>query len=181
VANIIVTILTFILICFGIYNLCYYYKGLAEYKSTIGFYIFSLAALLLSLANGWIYISEWDEISWQLTSLSAHWTSTCMALCQGVCFVILSLTLTNMKKDFQLGLCFQDIQIELKRISNRFLLFSLGGATLLYLISFIFVVYKKTKGEALLVTWLELSWVCIETLVSMMLLAVGAWTVYQLK
>jgi len=54
VVNIIVTVLTLIVIYFGIHNLCYYYKGLAEYNSTIGFYIFSLATLALNLAVGWI-------------------------------------------------------------------------------------------------------------------------------
>lgn len=56
IANIIVTILTFMLIFFGIRNLKYYYKGLSEYNSTIGFYIFSLATLVLNVTNKWLYI-----------------------------------------------------------------------------------------------------------------------------
>lgn len=63
-ANIIVTILTLFLIIFGIHNLYSFYKGLAEYKSTIGFYIFSLTTLISNCANGWIDINHWDALMW---------------------------------------------------------------------------------------------------------------------
>lgn len=62
--NIFVTILTLILIVFGIHNLYYFYKGLAEYNSTIGFYIFSLATLVFNLANDWIDINDWPTLKW---------------------------------------------------------------------------------------------------------------------
>jgi hypothetical protein len=62
--NIVVTILTLFLIIFGIHNLYFFYKGLAEYKSTIGFYIFSLTTIISNCANGWIDIDNFKELKW---------------------------------------------------------------------------------------------------------------------
>ena len=89
--NIVVTILTFALIVFGIHNLYSFYMGLSEYKSTIGFYIFSLTALISNCANSWINTKHWLDLPWQITSLITHYATVCMALCQGICFVIIIL------------------------------------------------------------------------------------------
>jgi hypothetical protein len=98
-ANIVVTILTFALIIFGVHNLFSFYRGLAEYKSTIGFYIFSLTTLISNCANSWINVSGWYELPWQITSLITHYTTVCMALCQGICFVIIILQLIALKQE----------------------------------------------------------------------------------
>jgi len=59
IGKIVVTIFTVALLAFGIYNLYSFYMGLSEYKSTIGFYIFSMMALIFNCANGWIDPKNW--------------------------------------------------------------------------------------------------------------------------
>lgn len=80
-ANIVVTILTSALVIFGIHNLYSFYRGLSEYKSTIGFYIFSLTTVITNCANSWINVDGWTSNPWQITSLVTHYTTVSMALC----------------------------------------------------------------------------------------------------
>ena len=64
IANVVVTILTALLILFGLSNLYKYRAGLFEYKSSVGFYIFSLATLFLQCGLAWISVEYYDDVYW---------------------------------------------------------------------------------------------------------------------
>lgn len=67
---------------------------------------------------------------------------------------------------------------ELKRTSNYILLLSVGLTTVVFIISMVVVCIST---DASLMLDLELMWVSIDTLVSLSLLGIGAFTVYSLK
>jgi len=94
-----VTIFTVALLAFGIHNMYSFYMGLSEYKSTIGFYIFSTTALIGNCVNGWFDTQHWKDYGWQITALITHYSVVCMALCQGICFVIINYQLIALRKE----------------------------------------------------------------------------------
>ena len=65
---------------------------------------------------------------------------------------------------------------ELKRTSNYILLLSVGLTTVVFIISMVVVCISTDASLQL-----ELMWVSIDTLVSLSLLGIGAFTVYSLK